>query len=58
MSALGQKQTLHHVRAMSALPLKTNMTQRGRDMRFVPLAAESLVCPLIARSRYCGGRWI
>jgi hypothetical protein len=35
MSALGQKQTLECVRAMSALPPKADMVQRGRDVRSV-----------------------
>ena len=38
MSALGQKQTLQHVRAMSALPPKANMDQQGWDVCFVPKA--------------------
>jgi len=36
MSALGQKQTFEHLRAMSALPPKADMDQSGRDVRFVP----------------------
>ena len=38
MSALGQKQTLAHVRVMSALPPKADLDQYGRDVRFVPKA--------------------
>jgi len=38
MSALGQKQTSAHVRAMSALPPKADMNQHSRDVRFVPKA--------------------
>ena len=38
MSALGQKQTLQHVRAMSALPPKADTVQRRCDVRFVPKA--------------------
>jgi hypothetical protein len=38
MSALGQKQTLEHVRAMSALPPKADIDPQGRDVRFVPKA--------------------
>jgi hypothetical protein len=37
-SALGQKQTSHWVRAMSALPPKADIRQRGVDVRFVPKA--------------------
>ena len=36
MSALGQKQTSEHVRAMSALPPKADIAGRGRHVRFVP----------------------
>jgi hypothetical protein len=36
MSALGQKQTLRHLRPMSALPPKADMDQSGCDVRFVP----------------------
>jgi hypothetical protein len=38
MSVLGQKQTLGHVRAMSALPPKADIRQRTCDVRFVPKA--------------------
>jgi hypothetical protein len=38
MSALGQKQTLHHVRPMSALPPKADIPQHRLDVRFVPMA--------------------
>ena len=38
MSALGQKQTLVHVRVMSALPPKADIDQSSRDVRFVPKA--------------------
>jgi len=38
MSALGQKQTLMHVRVMSALPPKADIDQHRRDVRFVPIA--------------------
>jgi hypothetical protein len=38
MSAPGQKQTLGHVRAMSALPPKADMDQHAHDVRFVPKA--------------------
>ena len=37
-SALGQKQTLKLVRAMSALPSEADMVQLNRDVRFVPKA--------------------
>src|SRR5690348_12833787 len=36
MSALGQKRTLGHVRAMSALPPKADIGTQPRDVRFVP----------------------
>ena len=36
MSALGQKRTLGHLRAMSALPPKADMDRQGCDVRFVP----------------------
>ena len=36
MFALGQKQTLGHLRAMSALPPKADIETRSRDVRFVP----------------------
>jgi hypothetical protein len=38
MSALGQKQTLQHVRVMSALPPKADIGQRRGHVRFVPKA--------------------
>jgi len=38
MSALGQKQTSAHVRVMSALPPKADITERDRYVRFVPKA--------------------
>jgi hypothetical protein len=38
MSALGQKRTLMHLRAMSALLPKADMDQHARDVRFVPKA--------------------
>ena len=38
MSALGQKRTLGHVRAMSALPPKADIGTQPRDVRFVPKA--------------------
>jgi hypothetical protein len=41
MSALGQKQTSRHVRAMSALPPKADIEPRLRDVRFVPKADNS-----------------
>jgi len=45
MSALGQKQTLAQVRAMSALPPKADMDQQGRDVRLVPKADIRLLRP-------------
>jgi hypothetical protein len=38
MSALGQKQTSASCRSMSALPLKADMAQNDRDVRFLPIA--------------------
>jgi hypothetical protein len=38
MSAMGQKQTLEHVRVMSALPPKADMDSAACDVRFVPKA--------------------
>jgi len=38
MSALGQKQTSAHVRVMSALPPKADITDHDWDVRFVPKA--------------------
>jgi len=38
MSALGQKQTLAHVRVMSALPPKADIAEGDRHVRFVPKA--------------------
>jgi hypothetical protein len=36
MSALGHKRTLTTTRAMSALPLKADISQTSRNVRFVP----------------------
>ena len=38
MSALGQKQTLQHVRPMSALPPKADIGTQSGNVRFVPKA--------------------
>ena len=38
MSALGHKQTLEHVRIMSALPPKADIGTQSRNVRFVPKA--------------------
>jgi hypothetical protein len=38
MSALGQKQTSHSVRSMSALPPKADIAECEYDVRFVPIA--------------------
>jgi hypothetical protein len=38
MSALGQKQTLAHVRVISALPPKADIVEQDRDVCFVPFA--------------------
>ena len=43
MSALGQKQTLHQVRVMSALPPKADIAECYRDVRFVPKIPALLV---------------
>src|SRR5262249_16666723 len=48
MSALGQKRTLGHLRAMSALPPKADMDQHCRDVRFVP-KADILRCSIERR---------
>ena len=37
MSALGQKQTSHQVRVMSALPAKADIAGRDWDVRFGPI---------------------
>jgi hypothetical protein len=37
MSQLGHKRTSHQVRAMSALPPKADIVQRGGNVRFVSL---------------------
>ena len=50
MSALGQKRTFGLFIAMSALPPKADMVQRGRDVRFVPKAdMEQLSDPIGVR---------
>jgi hypothetical protein len=36
MSALGQKQTLQHVRTTSALPPKADIAEQRRHVRLVP----------------------
>jgi hypothetical protein len=38
MSALGQKRTFQQVPVMSALPPKADITERDRDVGFVPKA--------------------
>jgi len=38
MSALGQKQTSHQIRVMSASPPKADIVHGGRNVRFVPIA--------------------
>ena len=43
MSALGQKQTSAHVRMMSALPPKTDITECHRHVRFVPILLQKTV---------------
>jgi hypothetical protein len=47
MSALGQKQTLERLRAMSALPPKADIGTHSRDVRFVPKA------DIVRRSAEC-----
>jgi hypothetical protein len=42
MSDVGQKQTLKHVRPMSAFPPKADMPERAWDVRFVPIADVAL----------------
>jgi hypothetical protein len=46
MSALGQKRTFSRSVAMSALPPKADIAERGYDVRFVPKAL-SYVCRMI-----------
>jgi tripartite-type tricarboxylate transporter receptor subunit TctC len=48
MSALGQKQKLHRSNAMSALPPKADIAQRGGNVRYVPEA------DILAAVRYDG----
>jgi hypothetical protein len=43
MSALGQKQTSVHVRAMSALHPRADIDDVGRDVRFVPKADMQII---------------
>jgi len=38
MSRVGQKQTLHSVEPMSALPPKADMSVHGLNVRYVPKA--------------------
>ena len=57
MSALGQKQTLVHVRVMSALPPKADMDRQSCDVCFVPKADirilfEQLIGALLEKWRY------
>ena len=47
MSALGQKQTLQQVRAMSALPPKADIGTQPRNVRFVPKADIQLIVDMI-----------
>jgi hypothetical protein len=52
MSALGQKQTSTHVRAMSALPPKADTTAAQTYVRFVPKAdiGRPIRSPLLQKS--------
>jgi len=43
MSALGQKQTLGYLQAMSALPPKADIETQLRNVRFVPKADTPLL---------------
>ena len=62
MSALGQKQTSHQVRVMSALPPKADIVQHGANVRFVPkadireLQHRSFYSTVSARSGYAPPR--
>ena len=47
MSALGQKQTSHQVRVMSALPPKADIVQHGANVRFVRRAQPVTATPLV-----------
>jgi hypothetical protein len=59
MSALGQKQTLAHVRVMSAILSKADIRVRNRHVRFVPKADmesfDDLVGDLVAPYRIDAG---
>ena len=48
MSALGQKQTLRRIRAMSALPPKADIGTQSWNVRFVP-KADKVHCSKIVR---------
>ena len=50
MPALGHKQTLGHVRSMSALPPKADIAEGDRHVRFVPIADIGLLTRSSARS--------
>src|SRR5215469_85930 len=54
MSALGQKQTLRHVRTMSALPPKADIAECDRHVRFVP-KADIRPTPIRSRRRQAVG---
>jgi hypothetical protein len=65
MSALGHEQTSRHVRAMSVIPLKADIRQRGWRVRYVPIAdmviTRQLVdhagCMVSMSFTGCGGRY-
>ena len=51
MSALGQKRTLEHVRAMSALPPKADIGTQSWNVRFVPKADIGVVYSITSSTR-------
>jgi hypothetical protein len=54
MSALGQKQTSDSRLLMSALPPKADIAERGRHVRFVPIADMGLLVSIIQISELFG----
>ena len=55
MSALGQKQTLGHLKPMSALPPKADIGTQSRDVRFVPKADIGAAVELALFDHLVGG---